>query len=170
MSLFRLLQNSPATISIFHNARAPASAQVYASLEKAYFKLNEDKNKFQLDLMAKAMPTYSQFRDIYLHCIHKELCKEALQTAFPLLSDRRTKSKDASVTYKALGVDTNRGLKVFSENEYEKIHEAFNVAVNEDEPEIDPSQLFRAPLVVDWDQNLIAADEEGLRAILAKYE
>lgn len=71
---------------------------------------------------------------------------------------------------KSLGVNTDRGFKVFSPNEYERISEAFQESVNSSEPDIDPSQLFRAPLIVDWDQNLIACDEEGLATILAKYE
>lgn len=169
MSLFRTLQNSPATISIFHNANVPTSARVYASLEKAYYRLNEDKNQFQIDLNAKKMPTYDQFKDVYAHCLHNEDGKKALQTAYPLLSDKFSKTKDASVTIQSLGFSTNRGVKIFSQNEYETIHEAFQTLVNEKDPEIDPSQLFQAPLVIDWDQNLIACDLEGLDVILAKY-
>lgn len=171
MSLFKTLQNSPATISIFHNAKVPTSARVYANLEKAYYKLNENKNQFQIDLNAKQMPTYDQFKDIYLQFVHGEDSKTVLQSCYPLLSDKKTKESDQKyTTIKSLGVKTDRGFKVFSQHEYENIHEAFLSLVNEAEPEIDPSQLFRAPLLVDWDQKLIACDEEGLQAILAKYK
>ncbi|SGZ49074.1 CIC11C00000003095 [Sungouiella intermedia] len=171
MSLFRSLQNSPATISIFHYAKQPASAKVYATLEKAYFRYNENKNQFQIDLNAKKMPTYDQFKDIYSHAVHGEAAKTVIQTCFPLLSDKKTSSlAEHFTTFKSLGVKTDRGFKIFSENEYVAIQEAFSQLVNESEPEIDPTELFRAPLVVDWDQNLIACDEDGLETILAKYK
>lgn len=169
MSLFRTLQNSPATISIFHNARVPASARVYASLEKAYFRLNEDKNQFLIDLCVKQMPTYDQFKMIYSNCIYLGECEDILKKVYPLLGDKLTVENKKPVTIKSLGVNTDRGFKVFSLNEYERISEAFRELVDAAEPEIDPSHLFCAPLVVDWDQNLIACDEDGLAAILAKY-
>ncbi|GEQ68269.1 hypothetical protein JCM33374_g1936 [Metschnikowia sp. JCM 33374] len=169
MSFFRSLQNTPATVSIFHNARVPTSAHVYANLERAYYKLNDDKNQFQIDLVAKEMPTYSQFKMIYSQCVHSEQSKNALKAAFPLLNDKLTMSKDARITFKALGMNNERGLRVFSENEYEKIHEAYTELVNQKEPDFDPSLVFRAPLLVDWDQNLIACNEEGLDLILQKY-
>lgn len=171
MSLFRTLQSSPATITIFHNARLPVSARVYASLEKAYFRLNEDKNQFMIDLAAKQIPTYDQFKMIYSNCVHTEECKLVLKQVYPLLSDKLLVENKKAVTIKSsLGVDTNRGFKVFSPNEYQSIHEAYTELINSKEPEIDPAQLFNAPLVIDWDQNMIACDEEGLHAILAKYE
>ena len=115
------------------------------------------------------MPTYDQFKAIYSQCVHSEESKNALKSAFPLLSDKLTQSKDARVTFKALGMDNERGFRVFSQNEYERIHETYTELVNLKEPEFEPSLVFKAPLLVDWDQNLIACDEEGLDMILAKY-
>lgn len=89
---------------------------------------------------------------------------------YPLLSDKVLVENKKLVLVKSLGVHTDRGFKVFSPNEYERIHEAFTELVNSSEPEIDPSQLFKAPLIVDWDQNMIACDEDGLASILMKYE
>lgn len=169
MSLFRSLQNSPAIISIFHSSKLPESVALYRSLEKAYYSLNEDKNQFQIDLVTKQMPTYDQFRDINSRCVNSEAAKLVLQRCYPLLQDKLTQSKDTLVTMKSAGIRNDRGVRVFSASEYEKIHEVFDELVNEKEPEFDPAHLFRAPLVVDWDQNLIACDEEGLQAILAKY-
>lgn len=171
MSLFRSLQNSPATISIFHYAKLPTSARVYANLEKAYFRYNDNKNQFQIDLNAKQMPTYDQFKDMYAHATDGAVAKRVIQTCFPMLNDKTSSTLPANVTtFKSLGVQTDRGFKIFSQNEYEAIHEAFLKLVNESDPDIDPTALFRAPLVVDWDQNLIACDEEGLDDILAKYK
>lgn len=169
MSLFRSLQNSPAIISIFHSSKLPESVALYGSLEKAFYNLNGDKNQFQIDLVTKQMPTYDQFRDINSRCVNTEAAKQVLQRCYPLLQDKLTMAKDAVVTMKSAGIRNDRGVRVFSPSEYEKIHEVFDELVNEKEPEFDPAHLFRAPLVVDWDQNLIACDEEGLQAILAKY-
>ncbi|KAF5213175.1 hypothetical protein FOB63_000434 [Clavispora lusitaniae] len=169
MSLFRSLQNSPAIISIFHNGKVPESVALYNSFEKAYHRLNDNKNQFQIDLVPKQMPTYDQFKDIYSRCVTSDSGKHVLQHCYPLLNDKMTQSKDNVVTFKSVGINNDRGVRVFSPSEYEKIHEVFDELVHEDEPEIDPSHLFRAPLVVDWDQNVIACDEEGLSALLAKY-
>lgn len=169
MSLFRSLQNSPATISIFHSSKLPESVALYGSLERAFYNLNEDKNQFQIDLVTKQMPTYDQFKDINSRCVSSEAAKHVLLRCYPLLADKMTQQKDTLVTMKSAGIRDDRGIRVFSPSEYEKIHEVFDELVNDKEPEFDPAHLFRAPLVVDWDQNLIACDEEGLQAILAKY-
>ncbi|QEL62328.1 hypothetical protein CJJ09_004504 [Candidozyma auris] len=157
MSLFRSLQNSPATISIFHNARVPASARLFAFLEKAYYQLNDDKNLFQLDMNAKQMPTYDQFKSIYTNCVRGDRCKTVLKECFPLLNDKFIKS------------DQGSGSRSF-QNEYDHIHEAFDNLINQENPEIDPNELFQPPLLIDWDQNLIANDMDGLELILAKYK
>lgn len=170
MSLFRSLQNSPATISIFHNARVPTLARVYAALEKAYYQFNDDKNLFQIDLNAKQMPTYDQFKTIYSNCVLGDRCNTVLKECFPLLNDKFTQSEHSSVTVKSLGIRHDRGFKIFSQNEYDHIHEAFDKYIKEENPEIDPKELFQAPLLIDWDQNLIANDMEGLQLILKKYK
>lgn len=170
MSLFRTLQNSPAIISVFHNGENASSARVYSVLEKAYNRLNNEKNQFQIDLVTKQMPTYDQYKDIYTNCGNNANTKRVLETVFPLLKDTLQATAGKFVTTKSIGTSTSGGLKVFSPNEYEHIHSAFLELVSQSKPDVLPSKLFTAPLVVDWDQNLIAADEEGLEAILAKYE
>ena len=62
--------------------------------------------------------------------------------------------------------------KVFSQSEYQKIYDTFNKLVeneNDQSVETNPAQIFKAPLVVDWDQDLLAGDQETLKALLAKY-
>ncbi|PSK37701.1 hypothetical protein C7M61_003409 [Candidozyma pseudohaemuli] len=170
MSLFRSLQNTPATISIFHNARVPSLASLFAHLERAYYQLNDDKNLFQLDMNAKKMPTYDQFKTIYSNCVRGDRCQTVLKECFPLLNDKFTQSEHSSVTVKSLGIRNDRGFKIFSQNEYTHIHEAFEKLIDEQNPEIDPNELFQAPLLIDWDQNIIANDMDGLKLILKKYK
>lgn len=177
MSLFRTLQHSPATISIFHNAKVPASASLYKILDKSYWKLNEEKSQFQVDLMANQMPTYDQFNLIYHQCLHNQTHKDILRDCFPFMRDQRlSTNKNSSITVTSpIGLLANAkggsgNLKVFLEGEYSMIYEAFNSLVNDPTPDVNPANLFLAPLVVDWDQNLIANNEESLSVILNKYK
>lgn len=87
-----------------------------------------------------------------------------------MLNDKFTQSEHSSVTVKSLGIRNDRGFKIFSQNEYTHIHEAFEKLINEEHPEIDPNELFQAPLLIDWDQNIIANDMDGLKLILKKYK
>lgn len=64
--------------------------------------------------------------------------------------------------------DSN-GINIFSEGEYAMIYDSFNNLVESKEPDVNPSEIFQAPLIIDWDQCLIAADREGLTNILQKY-
>lgn len=116
------------------------------------------------------MPTYDQFTTIYANCISGDRCRGVLKLVFPLLNDKYSHDENNRTTFKLLGIRHQSGFKIFSENEYNHIHEAFDELVQQKEPEIDPSELFRAPLLIDWDQNIIANDEEGLELILAKYK
>lgn len=168
MSLFRTLQISPATITIFHNAKVPASAALYKLLDRSYFELNNDKNQFHVDLMANQMPTHDQFTTIFNQCLHTQSDKQLLTACFPFLNPRTQSKKSTKVTVKSpLGAHGN--IKLFSEGEYAMVYEAFNSLAGQENPEVSPSELFLAPLVVDWDQNLIANDELSLSQILQKY-
>ncbi|CUM66547.1 uncharacterized protein PRCAT00004216001 [Priceomyces carsonii] len=167
MSLFRSLQNSPATISIFHNGKLPASAKIYKLLDNAYFKLNDKKNKFQIDLMQDKMPTYDQYVLLSQKFLKDKASKDTLKQCYPLFSDRKTSGPDDVIIK---GVQPSSGLKVFNEGEYSMIYDAFNTLITKDDADIKAEDIFRPPLVVDWDQNLLANDEKGLNHILEKYQ
>ncbi|KAK7678805.1 hypothetical protein QCA50_018241 [Cerrena zonata] len=89
---------------------------------------------------------------------------------------RLSTNKNSSITVTSpIGLLANAkggsgNLKVFLEGEYSMIYEAFNSLVNDPTPDVNPANLFLAPLVVDWDQNLIANNEESLSVILNKYK
>lgn len=175
MSLFRTLQNSPATISIFHNGRVPLSSTLYNVLEKADAQLNQGKKQFfQIDLMANKMPTYSQYQSFLSNFISDSKSSTILNNCYPFLHDQRAPVEtNKSVTFK--GVEPT---KIFSEGEYQLIFETFNRSIEQqDHPDSkvhgqeleQPDHIFKAPLVVDWDQNLIAGDEPSLLKLLQKY-
>lgn len=172
MSFFRTLQNSPATISIFHNSKLPLSGELYHVLDKAYYKLNDDKTKFQVDLMSNKMPTYDQFVLIVNSCLKDQSSKKALKNCYPFMYGKKSGEETNRTTVKPpiRTVDGNSGgVNVFSEGEYGMIYDTFNKLKESKDPEVDASDIFQAPLVVDWDQCLIAGDEDGLSAILKKY-
>lgn len=175
MSLFRTLQNSPATISIFHNTKIPLSSALYQVLEKADNKINSGKRvHFQVDVMANKMPTFSQYQSLASSFIPDLPSRHILNSCYPFLYDQKIAGDKASVTMK--GVEPT---KIFNEGEYQLIYEVFNNSIeSKDHPHAtiqgleieEPEQIFSAPLIVDWDQNLIAGDEESLAEILKKYQ
>ncbi|CAI5760475.1 unnamed protein product [Candida verbasci] len=171
MSLFRSLQNSPATVSIFHNARIPLSNKLYNNLEKTYDTLPEKpKYEFTIDLMKDKMPTYDQYRLFVDKCLTNEQAKVTLQNCFPFLNDRQTHLYDThgkTVTIK--GIDWSN--KIFSQSEYQMIYDTFN-KLQEGNASIETtaSDVFKAPLIVDWDQNKLAGDEKTLELLLKVYK
>ncbi|KAI5958774.1 hypothetical protein CANMA_004191 [Candida margitis] len=172
MSLFRTLQSSPATVTLFHNSKIPLSNELYKILNKTYDSLPEKpKYDFQIDLMQNKMPTYEQYQIFVNKFLKTDQAKNTLHESFPFLNERSTDLLDShgkKVTIK--GIDWSN--KVFSQSEYQKIYDTFNKLVeNEKDHSVDtnPAQIFKAPLVVDWDQDLLAGDHETLKALLAKY-
>ncbi|KAI5949431.1 hypothetical protein KGF54_005666 [Candida jiufengensis] len=173
MSLFRTLQSSPATITLFHNSKLPLSNKIYDILNKTYETLPEKpKYDFQIDLMKNKMPTYDQYQIFINKFLKSEQSKSILHNCFPFLNDRQSTnlydSNGKTTTIK--GIDWSN--KIFTKHEYELIYETFNKLINdENNKSIDtnPADIFKAPLVVDWDQDLLANDEETLKTILSKY-
>ncbi|CAH2355009.1 hypothetical protein CLIB1423_20S01992 [[Candida] railenensis] len=173
MSLFKTLQNAPATISIFHNKKIPNSTLLYSILDKASAKINADKEKFQVDVMINKMPTYDQFSFIINSCLKDDKSKSFLKNAFPLVSPKQSSGGEKSRITQIPPIQLQgKNWKTFSEGEYAIVYEAFQSLVDDLEahPEHDPSEIFKAPLLVDWDQSLIAGDESSLEEILAKYK
>lgn len=160
MSLFRTLQSSPATITIFHNSKTPMSSMLYKTLELTVSKLNSSPKKddqFIIDVMKDKMPTFDQFKSIVqMNGIKPEIIKKI----YPLLSDRTDMNKRVTVKGKP---------SLFNEGEYALIYDAFNELISHPDKEVDPSHIFHAPLVIDWDQNLAAVDPSGVKEILNKY-
>lgn len=171
MSLFKTLQSSPATITIFHNTKIPLSNKLYDVLNKTYDTLPEKpKYDFQLDVEKNKMPVFSQYQDFVSKFLKSTQDREVLHSRFPFVKkDEVTllNSKGNPVTIK--GADWAN--KIFSESEYQLIYETFNQLEENANSSISTQsqELFEAPLVVDWDQNKLAGDEESLRKLLAKY-
>lgn len=170
--MFRTLQNSGGVITIFHHPKVSKLVDLLKTLTQADRKFNNDKQQFLLDKMEKTMPTYDQYATITHNCLKDTYSKNVLKNCFPFVSgtNETALGKDR-VTVQSpinLGTLTSHGLKMFSESEYLMVYEAFAHAI--ESQEFLSTQVFLPPLVVDWDQNLIANDEHGVAAILQKYK
>lgn len=122
--------------------------------------------------MEDTLPTYDQYCLISNSCLKDNYSKNVLKKCFPFLSDRsEDKVGQDRVTVKPpvqIGRLLGSGLKVFNAGEYAMISEAFE-AIKSKEGTFEAAEVFSAPLVIDWDQNLIANDEYGVNNILSKY-
>lgn len=171
MSLFRTLQNSPGTISIFHNKKLPSLVLLYSILDKAGERINNDTTKFQVDVMTNKMPTFDQFQFLINNCAKDEAAKGFIRNAYPLVNPKKSTKEKNSTTIEPPKALRRENWKTFTEGEYAIVYDAFNQLVEDIDanPEHDPSEIFKAPLVVDWDQCIVAGDEHSLEEILDKY-
>lgn len=172
MSLFKTLQSSPAIVTLFHNKKVPELANLYKLLAQADIKINDDKQKFMIDLMENTIPTYDQYATIAGGCLKDNYSKQALQNCFPFVKGKVTCDDTGKVTINTpaeLDRLLSRGMKMFNQGEYMMIYEAFNNLMENKSDTMDSINVFKPPLVVDWDQNLIANDSLGLQEILKKY-
>ncbi|KAI3405475.2 hypothetical protein KGF56_001722 [Candida oxycetoniae] len=173
MSLFKTLQSSPATVTIFHNTKIPLSNKLYDILNKTYESLpKKPKYDFQIDLMKNRMPTFDQYEIFVRKFLKSEQDKKILHNCFPFLNEKQTiLINDQGKHCKINGSDWSN--KIFSEFEYQLIYETFNALENNFEKDkllpSQPSDIFKAPLVVDWDQDMLAGDVQTLNELLAKY-
>ncbi|CAN3502492.1 putative redox protein Fmp46p, mitochondrial [Diutina catenulata] len=144
--MFRTVQNGASALTLFHNSRSKVSEQLYHALKGATSSKLAD--RISLDVAANQMPTYNQFQTIVSNVPADDSYQQGvLRAAFPWL-------KRSSVL----------------EDEYEVFHEAFSKAQANPELPDQGSEVFQAPLVVDWDKAQIANDPEGLKKILEAYE
>ncbi|CCE84102.1 Piso0_004705 [Millerozyma farinosa CBS 7064] len=173
MSLFRTLQHSPAVITMFHNQKVPASASLHDILSKAYYKLNDKDQLFQLDVCSNQMPTYDQYVLITSQCLKDKQSQSIIDACFPFMYERQLSEAKKRVTIRSpsgITPSPSGGHKVFSEGEYSLISETFASLLEENHPNVDPANIFKAPLVIDWDQCLIANDESTLSTLLKAYK
>ena len=169
MSLFRTLQNSPATISIFHNKKIPSSSHLYKILSRAYENLNKEKFQFQLDVMENRMPTFDQYQYIISNSLRSRMTNDVLRECFSLLKDDSSAGDTQVETDNTILKTKEKKSPSFTEGEYNLFYDAFNKLLESSNPDVDSAAIFKAPLVVDWDQVLIANNEEGVSTILSKY-
>lgn len=169
MSLFRTLQNSPATISIFHNKKIASSSHLYKVLNRAYENLNKEKFYFQLDVMENRMPTFDQYQYIIANTPQSSMNNDVLRACFPLLKDDSSTEETKVETANAISNVKRKQTPSFTEGEYNLFYDTFNKILESNNSDVDSAAIFKPPLVVDWDQVLIANNEEGVSTILSKY-
>lgn len=155
--MFRSLQSSPATISIFHNPKLAVSTSLYHLLQNKMNKINSSKksDQFIIDLMENKMPTFDQYKLLI------GMNSAKVKSCYPLLSDRVDLSEKTII----------KGTpNLFNQGEYNLIYETFNELIDHPDKSINPVDIFKAPLVVDWDQSKVAIDETDLHELLSVYK
>lgn len=148
--------SSPATVTIFHNSKIPLSESLKHILFEKLDKVNATKSsQFAIDLMENKMPTFDQYKSLIT------MNSTKVKLTYPLLSDR------LDLPEKTIFKGTPN---LFNQGEYSIIYDAFNEAVADPTKPIDPSHIFKAPLVVDWDQSKVAISESDLYDLLSAYK
>ncbi|KAM3123067.1 hypothetical protein CJJ07_004688 [Candidozyma auris] len=143
---------SKPTVTMFHNPNVPMSHQILQKLKERAPKT------FNLDVRENQLPHYSTYHFIHEKCInvHPQNAR-GFERIFPALLD------SSNHTFCDVEVRKNSKQKQFvpdidlvSENTYlDKV--AHQSASN------------MAPFAVDWFNQLVATDEEGLNRLLANY-
>ncbi|ODQ45696.1 hypothetical protein PICMEDRAFT_143613 [Pichia membranifaciens NRRL Y-2026] len=144
MSMFKSLQGMGGVITLFHNPASKASESLLKMLKDNVAKSPESANngEFKYTIDPTTLPPTPEQFEFFKEALHMHpFCKKALKTAFPEL----TKGKDLLKDLQSIDSEKLRGLK-----------------------EVD-GKLFVPPLVVDWDNKLLAVTDKGLAKILDQY-
>ncbi|OWB80372.1 hypothetical protein B5S32_g4641 [[Candida] boidinii] len=205
MSMFRSLQNSPGSITIFHNSKNPLSESLLIKLQNNVynsikykenlnknlnflqkflnsFKSNNELNKpiqiktnnkkilndgssskvstsdylkgrqfrYTLDI-STIPPTPEQFQFISSILQTHPICKKSFIHAFPNFTKDMNHVSDTDGIPKTV----------------QEIQKIFN---NKSLQELDLENYFKTPLVVDWENELIATNEKDVEKILDNYK
>lgn len=155
--MFKSLQSSPATISIFHSPKVPLSTNLYHLLQKKLDQVDASKksDQFIIDVMENKMPTFDQYKLLIM------MNSSKVKSCYPLLSDR----VDLSLKTVIKGTPN-----LFNMGEYTLIYETFNELEAHPDKTINPLDIFKPPLIVDWDQQKVAINEEDLHELLEIYK
>lgn len=159
-------------ISFFHNPKLATSGNLLGKLQRfselpATTKLAGvagvagGNKKFLVDVEDSKLPSYSQYLEIYdFLSMHPENAL-SFEKAFPMMFDSKshTLCKRTATSFNKRKIVLG-DLEMFNAEEYEIIERAF---YNQD------NASFNAPLVVDWENSLIATDDKGLDRIMANY-
>ncbi|OUM55445.1 hypothetical protein BVG19_g4985 [[Candida] boidinii] len=205
MSMFRSLQHSPGSITIFHNAKNPLSESLLNKLQHSVYnstrhKENLNKNSTFLQKLFNAFksekelnkptqiktnnkkisndgssskvstsdylkgkqfrytldistipPTPEQFQFISSILQTHPICKKSFIHAFPNFSKDMNHVSDTDGIPKTV----QELKKVFSDKSLQ---------------ELDNENYFKTPLVVDWENELIATNEKDVEKILDNYK
>lgn len=174
MSLFRTLQSSPGTISVFFSKSIPSSSKLKVALEKAAATVNLKRPRFHVDLMESKMPTFDQYNYIVNNCLKDENSKQVLRAAYPVIYGRQSvdETHNRTTIETPIGLQNSGllgGIKLFSEGEYKMVYDEFNKLEEKHDDET-ANSIFSPPLVIDWDQSFIGNSQKDLDAMLDKYK
>ena len=114
-------------------------------------------NKFNLELKMNLIPSYQDYYFIHEHCtdIHPDNCT-SFEKKFPLLFELQ------NITLCNLTAAKHNKQKRFINDLLVLLQDEYNDLAAQ-------KSFFKAPLIIDWSNNLIAGDDKGLDRIMANY-
>lgn len=178
LGFLRTFKSRPlAQVTVFHNHNSLKSHQMLSKLNRlAELPCTYDRytgteplpssnevGKFAVHLKENCLPSYQEYLAMHDFLdIHPENGL-AFEKIYPIFFQNETLcKKSASLTNKKQKYLAD--LLVFTAEEYENITKEFKRELKSDSPSV-----FNAPLIVDWENSLIAVDEKGLDRIMANY-
>ncbi|CUM55502.1 uncharacterized protein AC631_03117 [Debaryomyces fabryi] len=114
-------------------------------------------NKFNLELKMNQTPSYQDYYFIHEHCtdIHPDNCT-SFEKKFPFLFELQNITLcNQTATKQNKQKRFINDLQLLLQEDYNQFSEQKN--------------FFKAPLIIDWSNNLIAGDDKGLDRIMANY-
>lgn len=178
INILRSFKSQPLKrISFFHDPHSTASQNLLGKLTRlselprnsaapGQHLLAVPANRFVVDLQDSKIPTYHQYCLIHDSlAMHPENAL-AFEKVFPIIVDQKTHTlckKTAMITKKQQKFVGD--LELFSELEYKMIEDAFNKQGQRSLLE----GVFNAPLIVDWENSLLATTDQGLHRIMTNY-
>ncbi|CCH46860.1 hypothetical protein BN7_6462 [Wickerhamomyces ciferrii] len=183
MSMFKTLQNNPGVITFFNNSQSPISKSLLSKLQKSvkpyHVKKDPDgkqgifdkflnghadsesktpRAKYNIELVEAGFPTYDQLKIIRSFVKTHPSSKATFTQVFPKFIRESSPSSGG-----------NGGNK-FNANDIEIPDEQDTIElINKDFDELLQNDWFKPPLIIDWDNQLIANNESSLDRILKHY-
>lgn len=177
--MFKTIQNNPGVITIFHNTKSKLSQSLLSKLQqsaKPYHKEPESSKtqsifsriiygnsddasktpqlKYNIEEVDSGFPTYDQLKIIKSFVKIHPASKSTFLQAFPKFVDPNVAHKGFSVNISDLQIpDESETIELINTN-YDKLIE---------------DGIFKPPLVIDWDNQLLANNEITLERILRHY-
>lgn len=185
MSMFKTLQNNPGVITIFHNAQSQLSKTLLTNLQRSAKPFHQQESsqhqslfnkilhgksdsesktpreKYLIEEVDSGFPTYDQLKMIKSFVKTHPSSKSTFIDVFPKFIDE-----------KALNSQNTGGKDKYNINISDiKIPDELDTIelINTDYRKLLQDGWFKPPLVIDWDNNLIANNEFTLDRILKHY-
>jgi len=184
MSMFKTIQNYPGIITIYHNAQSSLSKTLLSKLQQSNKPYHQQKTtkdqsiwdriingnadaenkspqeKYTIEEIKSGFPTYDQLKLIKSFVNTHPSSKDTFIEVFPrFINERAAMDAVAARSIKKINISD---IKIPEEDET-------LILIQQGNDYLLQNNWFRPPLIVDWDNSLIANNESTLDRILKHY-